>query len=232
MRRLFTFWTLFLLTFTVLSAQHSSKLGIKMGLNIGASRLYHDTDFRSTVVNNLYEYVAELFDKEGIDYSWEQFAKANELNSSFIQPRFGFSAHVTYRDWPAFLTIDAMSSSSGYEKMAYSISGGMGKDFPIGDNLGMFLTLQGGYKFVHDKGFGSNTIINGVGDKSLRKELQTFFDVEEPLGSKNGNLFMLKTGVGKLLGETENITVGAEIYGELDLTDHTTRASRMTNVGM
>lgn len=219
---------LFFLFAATVSAQ---KLGIKMGMNIGASRLYHATDYKSTVVNNLFEYAQELFAKEGLDYTWEQFAKSNQLNASFMQPRFGFSAHLTWSDWPAFLILESMSSTSGYEKMAYSGTFGMGKDFEIGDNIGMFITALGGYKFVYDKGFGANTIIHGVGDKSLRRELETFFAPENALRTNKGNLFTVRLGVGKVLGETGNITVGTEAYGELDLTDSTKRESRMTNVG-
>ncbi len=225
-------FTLFLsLFFLFLAHAEAQKLGLKIGMNVGASRLYHATDYKSTVVNNLFEYAQELFKKEGLDYTWDQFAKSNQLNSSFMQPRFGFSAHVTWCDWPAFLIVDGMSSTSGYEKMAYSATLGMGKDFEIGDNIGMFVTALGGYKFVYDKGFGANTIIHGVGDKSLRRELETFFAPEKPLGDIKGNLFTVRLGIGKLLGETQNITVGTEAYGELDLTDSAKRESRMTNVG-
>ena len=73
--------------------------------------------------------------------------------------------------------------------------------------------------------------LNGVGDRSLRRNLESFFNPGQPLGTRKGNLFTLRLGVGKLLGETQNITVGVEGYGELDLTDRSTRPSRMTNVG-
>ena len=219
---------LLLISISSVSAQ---KFGLKIGMNIGASRLYHDTDFKSTVVNDLFEYTRELFAKEGIEYTWEQFAKSNQLNASFMQPRFGFSAHVNYANWPAFLILDAMSSTSSYEKMAYGVTLGMGKDFPIGDNIGMFVTALGGYKLVYDKGFGAKTLVNGIGDNSLRANAQTFFAPKEPLGTNKGNLFTLRFGVGKNLGESESMCVGVEAYGELDLTDRIQRNSRMTNVG-
>lgn len=224
-------FTFFLFCILFAFQAHAQKVGLKIGMNVGASRLFHNTDYKSTVVNNLYEYTKELFKKEGIDYSWEQFARSNELNTAFDQPRFGFSAHLTYADWPAFLIIDGMSSTSGYEKMAYSGTLGMGKDFEIGDNIGMFVTALGGYKFVFDKGWGANTLVHGVGDKSLRRELQTFFYPEKPLGSNKGNLFTIRLGIGKRFGETENLSAGIEAYGELDLTDHIQRESRMTNAG-
>lgn len=223
--------TLFILLSLLTSSLSAQKFGLKIGMNVGASRLYHDTDFKSTVVNDLYEYAKELFAKEHIDYTWEQFAASNQLNKSYMQPRFGFSAHVNYSNWPAFLIVDAMSSTSSYEKMAYSVTAGMGKDFPIGDNIGMFLTALGGYKFVYDKGFGAKTLVNGIGDKSLRENAQTFFAPKEPLGTNKGNLFTVRLGVGKNLGENENMCVGVEGYGELDLTDRIQRNSRMTNVG-
>lgn len=219
---------LFLGSFSCLSAQ---KLGLKIGMNVGGSRLFHNTDYQSTVVNDLFQYTQELFKKEGFEYTWEQFARSNQLSASFLQPRFGFSAHVTWRDWPAFAIIEGMSSASGYEKMAYGATIGMGRDFEIGDNIGMFVTALGGYKFVYDKGFGTNTLLNGIGDKSLRRNLEAFFNPGQPLGTRRGNLFTVRLGVGKLLGETQNISVGAEGYGELDLTDRSTRPSRMTNVG-
>ncbi len=199
---------------------------------MGASKLYHDIDYKSTVANNLFEYTKELFAHEGIEYTWEQFARSNKLNSSFIQPRFGFSAHLSYGNWPAFAILEGMSSTSSYEKMAYSATVGMGKDFPIGDNTGLFFSALGGYKFVIvDKGFGAKTLVNGVGDRSLRKNLQTFFGPQQPLGTNKGNLFTLRLGIGKTFGELENMSAGIEGYGELDLTDRIKRNARMTNVG-
>lgn len=230
-RKTFTLVFSLLLLFSAAASAQKHKLGLKIGMNVGASRLYHNTDYKSTVVNNLYEYAEELFEKKGLEYSWEEFAEANQLNSSFMQPRFGFSAHFTYADWPAFMILEGMSSTSGYEKMAYAATVGMGREFEVGDNIGMLVSAYGGYKFVYDKGWGANTLINGVGDKSLRRELETFFAPEAPLGTKRGNLFTVRVGIGKLLGETQNITVGTEAYGELDLTDRTQRQARMTNIG-
>ena len=238
MRRLFTVWTLFICSISILSAQLPARLNIKLGLNVGASRRYHDTDFQSTVLNadfkRVEEYVEEAFRDEGIDYdyTWEKYADDNKLRSSYLQPRFGFSMHVSYDKWPAFLILDAMSSPSGYERMAYSGTLGLGKDFEIGDNIGMFLTFVGGYKYVFDKGFGDKTIVNSIGDKSQRNHLQQYFGAREPLGSQKGNLFTLRAGIGKELGEDSNMTTGLEVYGELDLTDRIQRQSRMTNAGI
>ncbi|MCC6282452.1 MAG: hypothetical protein IT262_17745 [Saprospiraceae bacterium] len=239
MRRFFTIWTLSLLSISILHAQFfPSKLGVRLGLNVGASRLYHDIDFQSTVVNadfqRVEQYVEEAFEQEGIeyDYTWENYAKANKLRDSYIQPRFGFSLHVTYGNVPAFLIVDAMSSTSGYERMAYSGTLGLGKDFEIGDNIGLFLTCMGGYKLVWDKGFGDKTIVNSFGDKFQREKIQQYFGAKEPLGSQRGNLFALRLGLGKEIGEAGDMSAGLEGYGELDLTDRIQRQARMTNVGI
>lgn len=239
MRRFFTIWTLSLISISVLNAQFfPSKLAVKLGLNVGASQLYHDIDFQSTVVNadfqRVEQYVEEAFQQEGIeyDYTWENYAKANKLRDSYIQPRFGFSLHVTYGNVPAFLIVDAMSSTSGYERMAYSGTLGLGKDFEIGDNIGLFLTCMGGYKLVWDKGFGDKTIVNSFGDKFQREKIQQYFGAKEPLGSQKGNLFALRLGLGKEIGEAGDMSAGLEGYGELDLTDRIQRQARMTNVGI
>lgn len=238
MRRIFTVWTLLLGGFSIVSAQIPARLNIKLGLNVGGSRLYHDTDFQSTVLHadfkRVEEYVEKAFEDEGIDYdyTWEKYADDNKLRTNYLQPRFGFSMHISYDRWPAFLILDAMSSPSGYERMAYGGTLGLGKDFEIGDNIGMFLTFVGGYRFVFDKGFGDKTIVNSIGDKSQRGYLQQYFGAREPLGSQKGNLFTLRAGVGKEFGERQDMSAGLELYGELDLTDRIQRQSRMTNAGL
>jgi hypothetical protein len=239
MRRIFTIWTLSLLSISGVSAQLlPSKLNVTLGLNVGASRLYHDIDFQSTVINadfqRVEEYVEDAFRQEGIDYdyTWDNYAKANKLRDTYIQPRFGFSVNVTYGNLPAFLILDAMSSTSGYERMAYSGTLGLGKDFEIGDNLGLFLTCMGGYKMVWDKGFGDKTIVNSFGDKFQREKIQQYFGAKEPLGSQKGNLFTLRIGVGKEIGEAGDMCAGLEGYGELDLTDRIQRQARMSNIGI
>jgi len=233
MMRCKTFTLALCLLFCAVASLPAQKLALKIGMNVGASKLYHDIDYKSTVANDLFEYTRELFSKEGIDYTWEQFARSNQLKSAFLQPRFGFSAHLSYADWPAFAIFDGMSSTSSYEKMSYSVTVGMGKDFPIGDNTGLFLTALGGYKFVlMDRGFGAKTLVNGVGDRSLRQNLQTIFNPQQPLGTNKGNLFALRLGVGKTFGEKENMSAGIEGYGELDLTDRIKRNTRMTNAGV
>jgi hypothetical protein len=144
------------------------------------------------------------------------------------------SAHLTYRDWPIFAIVDATSSASSYEKLAVAATLGLGKEFPIGDNIGMYLNLLGGYKFVRDRGFGSTTITNSIGLKEAREQAATFFNPTKPLGTQDGNLFTMRLGLSKALDEAENLFAGAELYGELDMTDKTARegGARMHNAGV
>lgn len=225
--RLFTTTLLF---FAVFAPAFAQKIKFNVNLNLGASRLYHNSDFKTTTLVNYYENIQEVFALRGIDYTWEDFAKDHKLRTTLVQPRFGFNAYISYKDWPVFLLAEAMSSTSDYTKMAYSGTIGMGRDFKPFDNE-FYMTFLGGYKYVVDKGFGSNTIVNSVGDKSLRENLATFFGTVEPLGSNRGNLFVLRVGLGMPVG-AGSTCIGAEAYGELDLTDKLKREARMTNTGV
>lgn len=223
-------FTTALLLFTVSAASFAQKLKFNVNLNIGASRLYHNTDFKTTTLVNYYENIAEILGNHGIEYTWEEFAKDHKLRTTIVQPRFGFNAYISYKDWPVFLLAEAMSSTSDYTKMAYSGTVGMGRDFEPFDNE-FYVTFLGGYKYVVDKGFGSNTIVNSIGDKSLRENLATFFGTDKPLGTNRGSLFVLRVGMGLPLG-AGSTCVGVEAYGELDLTDKLKREARMTNTGL
>jgi hypothetical protein len=208
-------------------------LKLDVGINVGVSQLLHGTNFESSRLQNDYlvtkERVWKAFQKE---YTWEDYVKGNELRTSFIQPRFGFSAHLGYRDWPIFAVAEMMSSSSSYEKIAFGGTVGLSHTFSDIEET-YFLTFQGGYKFVVDKGFGANTLVNSIGDNSIRQNLKTFFDPKEPLGTNRGNLFTLRAEVGRFIDAHKKIKVGVTAYGELDLTNSTARAanSRMNTIG-
>lgn len=218
------------LLFTSLAQAQNFHVGLN--LNVGYGRLYHNTNFETTKLNGLYKFVAISHEPE--EYTWEEFAERYGVRSAFDQPRFGFSARFSYKNWPLVLLAEAMSSPSGYEKMAFSGTGGVGKDISIGDNTGLVFSFLGGYKFVWDKGFGSNTLVNSLGNDEARKYAAEWFDPKKPLGTNRGNLFTLRLGVGKTLDEAESMTAGLEAYGELDLTDKVARegGARMTNVGL
>lgn len=218
---------LFLLT----SNASAQKFKVGINLNVGYGRLYHDTNFETTKLNGLYKFVAISHSDE---YTWEEFAERYGVRSEYYQPRFGFSARFNYKEWPLVLLAEAMSSPSSYEKIAFSGTLGLGKDLPIGDNTGIIFSFLGGYKYVYDKGFGSTTLVNSLGNDEARKYAAEWFDPEKPLGTNRGNLFTLRAGFGKMLDEAESMMAGVEAYGELDLTDKVARegGARMTNAGL
>lgn len=220
------FFTLFLLLFSLTGSAQNLKVSV--GLNAGASRLFHDTRFETTPLHDLYAFTAISHRPD--DYSWEEFEQDYGIRTSFMQPRFGVSAHFTYKDWPLLASVEAMSSSSSYQKMAFGFTLGLGKEFYTYDE-DYFFNFLGGYKFVRDNGFGATTIVNSIGNDEAREYASTFFNPENPLGSKIGNLFTLRGSIGRELGEAKIIRVGLEAYGELDLTAKTKRQSRMTNYG-
>lgn len=217
--------SLLLLLFTISASAQNLK--VRIGLNAGMSQLFHDTRFETTPLHDLYSFTAISHRPD--DYSWEEFEGDYGIRTSFIQPRFGVSAHFTYKDWPVLATVEAMSSPSSYQKMAYGFILGLGKEFYTYDDY--VFSFLGGYKFVKDNGFGATTIVNSIGNDEAREYASTFFNPENPLGSKTGNLFTLRGGLGRDLGDMKIIRVGVEAYGELDLTAKTKRQSRMTNFG-
>lgn len=221
-------FTLLALSLFFLSAATAQNLKVSLGLNMGMSQLFHDTRFETTPLHDLYAFTAISHRPD--EYTWEQFEKDYKIRTSFIQPRFGISAHFTYKDWPLLASVEAMSSPSSYQKMAYSMVIGIGKEFYTYDD-DYFFNFLGGYKFVKDNGFGATTIVNSIGNDEAREYASTFFNPENPLGSKMGHLFTMRGSMGRELGAAKLIRVGVEAYGELDLTAKTKRQSRMTNFG-
>ncbi len=207
-----------------LSAGAQKKFKIEVGLNLGTSYLFHDTRFETTPLKDVQEFVAISFLPE--EYTWEQFEKGYKIRTSFVQPRFGFSAHFAYKDWPVRASVEAMSSPSTYRKMAYGFTVGLGHEFYSSDNY--IFSFVGGYKFVKDNGWGAPTVVNSIGLKEAREYASTFFNPEAPLGTNKGHLFTLR---GSFAREVGILRLGIEAYGELDLTAKTKRQSQMTNWG-
>lgn len=196
----------------------------------GYSELLHKTDFRTTPLYNLYDFVA--YSHGGQDkYTWEDFEKTYQIKDRFGQPRLGFSAQLTYREWPIKVLGEAMSSPSSYTRASYSVTAGLGKDFYISDSTWYFSFL-GGYKYViRDYGFGSNTIVNSIGVAEQRDNAAQFFAPVKPLGRPSGDLFALRVGFARTLDWYYRWSVGVEAFYELDLTDKIVRSARMTTYG-
>lgn len=213
-----------------LSAQRNFHL--QVGMNMGASRLYHNTNFRTSNLEDLYYTIEETHKDKG-GYSWEQFEEDFGLRQAYNQPRFGFSGTLSYRNWPVCVIGELMSSPSSYTKKAYSVTVALGKNFDLGDT-GFYITGLGGYQFLKDFGFGAQTLVNSIGDDKLRGLVSGYFAPEKPLGTQAAQMFTIKAGIGKMFGMDDQLQVGVETFGALDLTDRNARQSqsRMTNVGI
>lgn len=224
--------TLSLVVFVVLfSSVWAQKLRVDVGLNLGASQLYPNINFKSTPLNDLYEFVKIPFDNRGIPYTWEDFEKDYKLKKSITQPRYGLSAHVLYGNLPLFLNVEALSSTSGYQKLSYGVSGGFRYALFDADSMYQFAFL-GGYKFVLDQGFGDETLVNSFGEG--RAEARNFFrDDPVSLGRNRGSLATLRIEALRAVNESKTVQIGLHLYGEWDLTGRNNRLAggRMNSVG-
>jgi hypothetical protein len=214
-----------------LYAQIGHILHINPRLNVGASQMYPDVRFEKSFLE-VYKFVKIPFDNRGIPYSFEDFEKDYKLRNTFIQPRYGMDVMLTAFDWPFFILAETMSSTSSYQKMSLNVTGGIGMNFPVLDSA-MCLSAHLGYKMVLiDRGFGSKTMVNSIGSDEGRDLAGTFLGARQPLGRPTGNMLSLRVGASKFLGYSRRVSVGLEMYGDLDLTDELVREARMTNVGM
>ncbi len=206
-------------------------LNVTVSVNGGYSELLHKTDFRGKEpVYDLYNVIAKSHGGQD-EFTWEDFLETYDINDRFGQPRLGFSAQMTYRDWPIKLLGEAMTSSSSYTRASYSATMGLGKDFYFSDSS-WYCSFLTGYKLViRDFGFGANTFINSVGDDQTREDLSSFFAPVETLGRTSGDMFAFRVGIAKTLEWYYRRSDGVEGFYELDLTDKIVRSSRMTNYG-
>jgi len=205
-------------------------LNLNLSMNGGYSDLHHKTDFQSTPLEALYDFIIDL--PQTKDLTWEEFLDGYQIKDHFWQPRVGFSAQLTYRDWPLKVLGEAMSSTSSYTRASYAVTFGLGKDIYISDSTWYFSFL-GGYKYViRDFGFGANTLVNSVGRKESREDLAQFFAPQgSPIGRPSGDLFTVRVGFARTLDWYYRWSAGVEAYYELDLTDKIVRNSRMTTFG-
>lgn len=205
----------------------AQNLKLNVGTNVGMSKLYHNTRFETTPLHDLYAFTA--ISHYPNEYTWEEFEEDYDIQSSFIQPRFGLAANLMYKDLPIMISVEVMSSPSSYQKISYGAMIGLGKQLSLKDTT-YYIDFFSGYKFVKDNGFGATTIVNSIGNDEARDYASTFFNPERPLGVKTGHLFTLRGGIGRDLGKI--CAIGIEAYSELDLTATTKRQPRMTNFGV
>lgn len=204
-------------------------LNLNVSLNGGYSVLKHKTDFQSTPLEALYDFIIDL--PVAKDLTWEEFLDAYNIKDNFGQPRVGFTALLTYRDWPIKVLGEAISSSSSYTRSSYAVTAGLGKDVYVSDSA-FYFTFLGGYKYIiKDYGFGANTIVNSIGRKESREDAAQFFGPVNALGRNSGDLFVLHAGIAKTIDWYYRWSIGIEGFYELDLTDKLVRSARMTNYG-
>jgi hypothetical protein len=221
------FLPLFFLSTFSLSAVYAQAVRLSVGFNAGASRLLHQTRFETTPLRNLYETI-RITHPGG--YNWDAFAEDFKLRQEFNQARFGFSGMLTHRDWPIIAIGEAMTSSSTYERFAFGLTVGLGKEF-FSFNKQYSYYFMGGYKLAWDQGFGANTLVKSIGHEEARDLISTYFSPEDPLGSPRGNLLAARGGIGRTVDRDKMLTVGVDAYAELDITPSIKRESRMTNYG-
>lgn len=202
---------------------------LTLGLNGGGSLLFPNIDFSRTGLKDVYDFIRL---NENIPaLTWEEFLDGYEIRKVISQPRYGFSARLTYGNLPLFVDGEVMTSTSSYQKFAYSVTPGIGGDFVFGNDF--FFGINGGVKFMLlDGGFGSETVSNSFSDDEEREALERFYDPKFDLGAPIGKLASMRVSVGKYFGGYRRVVVGLENYGELDLTDETIRVARMTNIGI
>ncbi len=229
LKQTFTLATVLLIAFSA-SAQKNENLFIRLGLNFGASKLYHNTHFNATNLVEVYEVVKISHKDDPTPYEWPDFEEDYGLHTSYSQPRYGLNLYLTHKLFPVFLNMDYMSSPSSYQKPMFAMTVGLGKDFRMDNDL--FFSGHAGLKRVFkDGGFGAETLTFST-SKEAREHLATFYNPSKPLGAQSGNLLALRVGCGHVLGGAERAAFGAEIYYELDITNETVRQSRMTNAGV
>ncbi len=229
MQKKYALFAAFLLLSQITFAQ-LKYLNLNVSINGGYSELVHKTDFETTPLYNLYDFVAFSHGGKG-NYTWDEFMDTYQITDRFWQPRVGFAALLTYRDWPIKILGEAMSSPSSYTRSSYAVTFGLGKDLYISDSTWYFSFL-GGYKYVvQDFGFGANTIVNSIGVDEQRENAATFFAPVKPLGRPSGDLFTVRLGFARTLDWYYRWSAGVEAFYELDLTDKIVRSSRMTTYG-
>lgn len=215
----------------VVLPRNKEKIFIRLGLNTGCSRLYHNTHFESTNMVEFYEAVKISHKGDPEPYTWDKFAHDYGLKSSYMMVRYGLNLYLTHKQFPIFGNVEFMSSPSSYQKMMLGFTLGLGKDFRPRES-DMFYSGHVGLKRVLvDKGFGAETITFST-NAETREHLATFYNPSKPLGAQSGNMLTVRAGCGHVLGGAERAAIGAELYFELDLTNETVRQPRMTNAGI
>ena len=213
---------LLLLIVTDLSAQTQ----FSISPIVGYTRLTHNIDFRTTEMYNLYKFVEISHQPQ--DYSWAEFEDDYDLKNYVYMPRFGVSADL-YAINLIKINAQLLSSSSTYTKFSYSIAIGMGRHLKLSEDNKWTLPFYLGYRLLYDSGFGYSTLVNSIGNQDAKRDAETFFGPQDPLGDPHGRLFYM---TGGLSHTTNRIRMNLYFQQEIDLTDGLQRQSRMNTFGV
>lgn len=190
----------------------------------GASVLLHQMNFKQTELYNLYQYIG-LFAPS--DYDWKQFVDVYKIQNYVLQPRFGTSCLVFNSKLPFLLKVGIQTSTSTITEPMFNVSFGFSDKFYITENL--HFRFFSGYTFAKDWGWGTNTIINSIGNDAARRNAREFF-VSNSLGKAQSSFISLN---GKFqYNFLTRYGLAIEPYANIDISNYKSRPGRMNNFGV
>lgn len=202
-------------------------LHLDAGTNLGGSILFHRINFEEGL-NDLYQYDKLVFAKNGIDYTWDKFTEDHQLKNTITEPNIGFSAILTSGRLPFYIQSRVGSSTSSYTKFSFDAGAGVRYKFPLDSSS--HIGIQSGYSIVKDYGFGNSTLVNSIGDDSIRTQVAAFFNPDELFADQFGRMFNVQVEYDRQI--SMNMYAGANLSYNLDVTPFIERSGRMTNLSM
>lgn len=197
-----------------------SQTRFDLSLHGGNSFAIHNIDYRQTNLYYLYRTVEVII--PGLTF--ERFIQDYKIRNYAYNPVFGVDGEIWNEKIPVFISAGIGTSPSTLQKPRYKGELGIRKDFILNDSW----TIQGkaSFAYVIDRGFGTSTIINSVGNKVARNSLKNFF-VSTPM-KQTGSLIGFNCHVFRSFGD---ISIGAQVYYYLDVTYQLKRYARMNTLG-
>lgn len=208
----------FLLLFlpSVLFSQTHFEISSNGGYSLG----FHKIDYQQTGLYPLYKTIEVILP----DLTFEDFIRVYKIRNYVHNPVFGVDGEIYNEKIPIFISVGVSTSPSTLQKPRYKGEIGIRKDVTIN---GLW-TIQGkgSFMYVIDRGFGTSTIINSVGNDVARNSLKNFF-VSAPI-KQNGYLIYFGGLIYRNFGD---FSIGSEFYYNLDVTYQLKRYARMSALG-
>jgi hypothetical protein len=215
---------LFLFFALVIAITASAQININLS-PVGMSHLTHKADYRSSPsLYNLYRTIALTHD----EYSWEQFLEDFDMKRTYQNFNYGIMVKANHKTLPLYVAAGVASSPSSINDFVYSVGAGVGKRKVYGLYARTVLDYQFGISYVKDTGFGRNTIVNSIGNKSIRDNVDVFF--VDAFSDRHSTAYLLSSRL--YFGYKLSTDFSCGIYGavNVDLTDSLKRAMRMNTV--